>query len=55
MEVYQKEKQKPMLKRSGLFVIKDLYTLGVLADIRNKSLLYLVAFAAGDAKDQFVE
>lgn len=40
---------------SHLFVVKDLYTLGVFANVGDEGLVDLVAFAAGDAENEFVQ
>jgi hypothetical protein len=37
-----------------LFIVKDLYTLCILADIREEGFFDLVAFSAGDAENQVV-
>lgn len=38
-----------------LFVVKDLYTLGVFANVGDEGLVDLVAFAAGDAENEVVQ
>lgn len=40
---------------TSLFVVKDLYTFRVLADIRHKGLLDFIASAAGYAEDKVVQ
>jgi hypothetical protein len=38
-----------------LFIVKDLYTFRILADVRDKGFFDLVTFAAGDAENQVVQ